>query len=307
MCGRKRDSIVRPNGGGQAEVFECPLEHGEGIHLLRRRQRVTGNQIPAREVGDRQRIAVPPIGEHELALVVRTPERVRLDRLGPGGPVQARATATAARHQALPIQHRMHGADRRALQLRTPLPQPLANLRRAPRRVLLLEPDNRLLDEEWQLIGVPVGPPTPIRQRRHPAVPVPVADLVAGFSRDPELGAEPRHLFPVEQARDKSETLVLHVTLLPGHAPSSGAECHPCLRNKVLPLSQEGHSEISPLSPHADPSSTNVALFLPFSIWLWAAQADRAGPPPRTRRPATGARSASSSSVTGGRAARRRS
>ena len=27
------------------------------------------------------------------------------------------------------------------------------------------------------------------------------------------------------------------VTLLPGHAPSSGAKCHPCLRNKLLPCS----------------------------------------------------------------------
>jgi hypothetical protein len=32
------------------------------------------------------------------------------------------------------------------------------------------------------------------------------------------------------------------VTLLPRHAPSSGAKSHPCVRNTVLPISQEGHS-----------------------------------------------------------------
>src|SRR5688500_6156978 len=79
-----------------------------------------------------------------------------------------------------------------------------------------------------------------VRQPVDPGVLVAVVDLVARLPRNPEFRAESRHRFAVEQAGDETETLVLHVTLLPGHAPSSGAKCHPCLRNTVLPMSQEG-------------------------------------------------------------------
>ena len=66
-------------------------------------------------------------------------------------------------------------------------------------------------------------------KRLHPAVLVAVEDLVAGLARDPELGAQRRHLLALEQAGDKPEPLVHDVTLLPRHAPScEGAKCHPC-------------------------------------------------------------------------------
>jgi hypothetical protein len=41
--------------------------------------------------------------------------------------------------------------------------------------------------------------------------------------------------------------------LLPGHAPSSGAECQPCLRNEVLPSLRKGSCELATsgsLQPH---------------------------------------------------------
>ena len=46
-----------------------------------------------------------------------------------------------------------------------------------------------------------------------------------------------------DAAGDKPEPLVHDVTLLPRHAPScEGPKCHPCVRNTVLPMSQEGQS-----------------------------------------------------------------
>ena len=81
-------------------------------------ERLAGQQVAAGEIGDRQRIAVPPIAEHELAFVVGAPERVRLGRprqLGAGG---ARPAPAPAVHQAVPIEHRVDGADRRQVRRR---------------------------------------------------------------------------------------------------------------------------------------------------------------------------------------------
>src|SRR5262245_55924343 len=81
----------------------------------------------------------------------------------------------------------------------------------------------------------------PIAKGLEPAVLVAVEDLVPRLAGDPELGAQRRHLLALKQAGDKPESLVHDVTLLPRHAPSWGAECHPSARNMLLPLAQEGH------------------------------------------------------------------
>jgi hypothetical protein len=71
-----------------------------------------------------------------------------------------------------------------------------------------------------QLILLAKRPPAPIGERADPAVLIPIENLVAGLSRDPELGAQGRHLLTLEQAGHKPEPLVHDVTLLPRHAPS---------------------------------------------------------------------------------------
>ena len=150
---------------GQPKILERPLEDGEGVQLLRRRERFAGQQIAAGEVGDGQRIAVAPVGEHELALVVGTPEVIGLAGLRERGALGAMAPALAPRHQAVPIEDGVDGADRRALHVGTALTQPLADLRRAPARILPLQPHDRLLDRQRELIGVPVRPPAAVGQR----------------------------------------------------------------------------------------------------------------------------------------------
>src|SRR5215813_2012572 len=54
------------------------LEDGEGIGLLGGVQGFASNQVAAGEVGNRQRIAVAAVGEHELALVVGAPQVIGL-------------------------------------------------------------------------------------------------------------------------------------------------------------------------------------------------------------------------------------
>ena len=66
------------------------------------------------------------------------------------------------------IQDRMHGADRRALDLRVLAPQAFADLRSTPAGVLLLELDDGLLDLAGELAGMAVGPPGAIRQASTP-------------------------------------------------------------------------------------------------------------------------------------------
>ena len=56
-------------------------------------QGFAGDQVTAGEVGDGQRIAIAAIGEHELALVVRAPQLIGLDRARECGALSPVASA----------------------------------------------------------------------------------------------------------------------------------------------------------------------------------------------------------------------
>src|SRR5262249_17813982 len=88
----------------------------------------------------------------------------------------------------------------------------------------------------------------PIGEGLDPAVLVAVENLVAGLPRNPELGAQRRHLLALEQAGDKPESLVHDVTLLPRHAPSwwgqsvtyaLGIRCYLWLRKDKRPIKSQ--------------------------------------------------------------------
>src|SRR5262245_6950073 len=131
------------------------------------------------------------------------------------------------------IEHRMDGADGRELRRGRLPPQLFADLWCAPRRVLLLQPDDHRFKLRRQSIRLTIRPPAAIRQRTDAAVLVAVEDLVSGFSRDPELTAQQRHLLAFHQAGHEPEPLVHDVTLLPRHRPSCS------LRGKVSPMCPE--------------------------------------------------------------------
>ncbi len=69
----ERHAVIGADRVGQSKVLERALEHREGIALARAGLRFTGNQVAAREIGDRQRIAIAMIAEEKLALVVGAP------------------------------------------------------------------------------------------------------------------------------------------------------------------------------------------------------------------------------------------
>ena len=127
-----------------------------GVGFLGALQGFAGNQVTAGEVGDRQRIAVAAIGQHELALVVGAPQIIgliaRRQRCA-GGFV---TPAPPALDQPMAIQNRMHRADRRRMNVRIETDQPLPDLRCTPARLVLLEAHDLRLDLKRQLIGVAV-------------------------------------------------------------------------------------------------------------------------------------------------------
>ena len=230
---------------GSPEVLERALKHRKRIGFLGGRQRVAGDQIAAGKVGDRQRIAVAPVGEHELALVVGAPELVRGRRPRERRALGLVAAPAPTRDQTLPVEDGVHGADGRARQGGIPPPEFLPDLRGAPAWILSLEPHNQLLDLHRKLVRLPVGPPAAVRQPVKAAVLVPVVDLVAGLAGNTEFPTEASHLLAIEQPGNEAETFFHDAILLPGHhsLPSKRRKCYPCLRNEVSPFSREGHRD----------------------------------------------------------------
>src|SRR5260370_15421074 len=133
--------------------------------------------------------------------------------------------------------------------------QELANLASSPMRVLALEGDDQALDLGWQLVGVAHGAARAIRQRFDPAILVALEDLVAGLAGDPELPADLRHRFAIEQFRHKPQALIHYRTLLPRHKhlPHEAGKCYLCVRYALLPMSRAAHrAPAAILPPPAD-------------------------------------------------------
>ena len=127
---REGDAVIGADGLGQAELLENGLEYGKGIGFLGGGERLAGEQVTAGEVGDRQGIAIASIGEHELALVVGAPQVIRLTRKGKGSAVGPVPACPSALDQAIAVEHRMHCADRRRVDIRIEPGQLLPDLRR---------------------------------------------------------------------------------------------------------------------------------------------------------------------------------
>ena len=89
--GGEGHAVVRADGVGEPVLLKRALEDGEGVAFLGGRERLAREQIAAGEVGDRQRIAVPPVAEQELAFVVGAPEAI-----GGRGPGERRPREASA-------------------------------------------------------------------------------------------------------------------------------------------------------------------------------------------------------------------
>jgi len=132
----------------------------------------------------------------------------------------------------MPIEHGVHSANGREVDVAVTAADLLADLWRSPARVLLAQPHDQLLDLEGQAIGVPIRTTRPIGQSFQTTILVAGEDLVAALAGDIELPAQHRHLFPLEQSSHKAQPFVHFVTLPPRHL-------RPPQMPEVLPMCPE--------------------------------------------------------------------
>jgi len=175
------------------------------------------NQITACKVGDGQRIAVAAVGEHELALVVGTPQLIGLGRARERGALGPVASSGSAFDQAMAIEHRVHRTDRGRVHIRIEPGQSFPDLRGSPTRLVLLQAYDQRLDLDGQLVGVPVRPPRTIGQSLKTDIVVAIEDLVAGLARDVEVSADSGHLLAVQEPGNELKPFIHRFTHLPGH------------------------------------------------------------------------------------------
>ena len=102
-------AVVGADGFGQAELLEDAFEHCEGKGFLRGRKRLASEKITAGKISDGQGIAVTPVREHELALVIGAPQLVGFEGLGKGRSLRPMAPRLAALDQPMAIEHRVNG------------------------------------------------------------------------------------------------------------------------------------------------------------------------------------------------------
>src|SRR5215470_14998841 len=151
------------------------------------------------------------------------------------------------------IEHGMNGAFGGNPDIACQPPeQELADLACAPMRLFPFEGDNQALDLLGQLVGITHWPPRAIAESLTTMLPVAVENLVAGFTRYPELPAHIRHRLPIQQPGDKAKAFFHHRTLFPRH---------PHLRLRKKPGSVTHVSDVSPISQAAHNNLKHILTF----------------------------------------------
>jgi hypothetical protein len=176
------NAVIGADGFGQTELLENGLKYREGVGFLGGGERLAGEQVAAGKVGNRQRIAVATIGEHELALVVGAPQVIGLAGKGKHRSLRPVPSPHSALDQAMAVEHRMYRADRRGVHIRIEPGELLPDLRRAPARFVLLEAHDLRLDLERELVGVAIRPARAISEPVQADRVVADEDLVAGLA-----------------------------------------------------------------------------------------------------------------------------
>src|SRR5256885_6567025 len=137
-------TVVAADGARQAVVLEGSLKDTEGEVLAGALQAFAAQQVARGEVRDGQGITVAMIGEHELTLVIGTPQIIGLIRSGQAGSFSLEVMAApSAADQTMPIKHRMHGTDGRQTDSQTQALDLLADLRSTPAGVLSAKLNDR--------------------------------------------------------------------------------------------------------------------------------------------------------------------
>src|SRR6202041_212974 len=171
-------------------------------------------------IGDSQRIAVLPIAQQELSLVIGAPQLVGLLAQRQGSSLSTTTQATAALDQTVSIQDRMDGALGRNLDVGEPADQALSDFPSAPAGVLPLHVQDEVLHLKRQLIGIAIGTTASAGQAFAPAILVASKNLVAGLAGDSELPAKFGQWLAGEPGGPAIHSLIPHPTHLPtAHPP----------------------------------------------------------------------------------------
>src|SRR5580704_3379932 len=152
----ERHSVIAADRRGQAKLLEGTLKDGKSVLFLGGVQSLTTQQVATGEVGEREGVAVAPIRQHELPLVVGAPQGIGIcgAREGCTSGFVAGALA-AARGQAVPIEHRVYGADGWKADAQILAPELLPDLGGTPGG--MIEP--MLDDQRLKLLGKPISLP----------------------------------------------------------------------------------------------------------------------------------------------------
>ena len=186
-------AVIAADVGRQAALLKKPLKHCKSVLFSGRRKSLTGEEITAGVIGDRQRIAILPIAQQELPFVIGAPKFVGTLAQGQRRALRATTETAAALDQTVAIQQRMDGTFRRNLDAGESADQALANLTRTPGGVLTLHVQGVVLHLERQLVRIVMRAAASVGQSLHATFLVAFKDLVAGLTRDPELPAKFRH------------------------------------------------------------------------------------------------------------------
>src|ERR1700722_12299576 len=159
------------------------------------------------------------------------------------------ARPASALDLAMTVKDGMDGAFGRNLDIAIePAHQQLADLARAPVRLLGLEADDKGLDLLRELVGIAHRPPGAITERLQAMFPVAIENLVAGLARYAELPANLGHGFPIQKPGDKAKALFHYRTHFPRHPhlpQNKNGMCNPCVRYVLSPMSRAAHPAIA--------------------------------------------------------------
>src|ERR1700716_1436275 len=197
-------------------------------------------------VCDGQRVAVPPVAELELAFEVGAPQVIGHGALGQRRAARAVARPAATLDQAVAIENRMDGALGRYSDIAAEPPdQELANLTRAPVRLLGLQPDNQALNLLRQLVWR--SAPDGVTDRSGPKARAPCSDRIScsqsyGIRQNP--GRRPSWLPRPTGGRRSEGALPSPNSLSTASTPPArkGEKCYPCVRYEMSPMSRAAHS-----------------------------------------------------------------
>src|SRR4029434_10459720 len=217
MCGSKGHAVVAANVGGQAALLKKPFKYGESVVFPGRRKRLTTEEKPAGVVGNGEGIAVFVNTKQEFAFVVGAPELIGPLPKGQRSALRTTTHAAAALHQAVAIQHGMHGAFGRDGNARESADQAIANFASTPAGVLALHVQNVVLYLKRKLVGVAIRTPAPIGESVNATFLIAIEDLVTGLTGDPKLSAKFRHRLAGQPAGDKLHPLLPYRTPPPTH------------------------------------------------------------------------------------------